>query len=263
MARAVVSKELLPGWLPNMPAAAKAKLPKTPREGAASVYFTSCVNRIFGRLPGQERELSLQEAMVAVSARAGLPLWIPEDVSGHCCATIWHSKGYIEGNKVMANRTAESLWRWSDSGRLPIVCDASSCSFGLTSEIVEYLTPANREHHAQLTVLDSVAWAHDQLLTHLKIRRKAASAVVHPSCSINHLKLGKKLQTLAAAMADEAVMPDAAGCCGFRRRPWFPPFRTHSVGNGGGGGGGSRTQVRRLSRQQPPLRDRHEPRDRQ
>ena len=215
MARAVVSKELLPGWLPNMPAAANAKLPKTPREGAAGVYFTSCVNRIFGRSPGQERKLSLQEAMIAVSARAGLQLWIPEDISGHCCATIWHSKGYIEGNKVMANRTVESLWRWSDSGRLPIVCDASSCSFGLTSEIVECLTPANCEHHSQLTVFDSVAWAHDRLLAHLKIRRKAASAVVHPSCSVNHLKLGKKLQTLAAAMADEAVTPDAAGCCGF------------------------------------------------
>ena len=28
MARAVVSKDLMPGWLPNMPAAARAKLPK-------------------------------------------------------------------------------------------------------------------------------------------------------------------------------------------------------------------------------------------
>ncbi len=215
MARAVVSKDLMPGWLPNMPAPAKAKLPKTPREGAAGVYFTACVNRIFGRMPGQQRKLSLQEAMIAVSARAGMPLWIPEDVSGHCCATIWHSKGYIEGNAVMANRTAESLWRWSDSGRLPIICDASSCSFGIKSEIVEYLTRENREHHAQLTIFDSVAWAHDRLLPKLEIRRKAASAVVHPSCSISHLKLANKLHALAVAMADEAVTPAAHGCCGF------------------------------------------------
>jgi len=205
----------MPGWLPNMPPSAKAKLPKTPRAGAAGVYFTACVNRIFGRMPGQQRKLSLQEAMIAVSARAGMPLWIPEDVSGHCCATIWHSKGYIEGNAVMANRTAESLWRWSDSGRLPIICDASSCSFGIKSEIVEYLTRENREHHAQLTIFDSVAWAHDRLLPKLEIRRKAASAVVHPSCSISHLKLANKLHALAVAMADEAVTPAAHGCCGF------------------------------------------------
>jgi len=81
----------------------------------------------------------------------------------------------------MANRTVESLWRWSDSGKLPIVCDATSCSLGLTSEIVEYLTPENRERYAQLKIFDSVAWAHDRLLPKLKIRHKAASAVVHTS----------------------------------------------------------------------------------
>jgi len=215
MARAMLSKDLIPSWLPNMPSAAKTKLPKTPRQGAAAVYFTSCANRIFGRITGQERKLTLQEALVAVSARAGLPLWLPEDVSGHCCATIWHSKGYAEGNKVMANRVADSLWRWSDGGRLPIVCDASSCSLGLTSEIIEHLTPDKRKHHAQLTIFDSVAWAYDRLLPKLAIRGKVASAVVHPSCSINHLKLANKLHALTAAMAEDAVTPAAAACCGF------------------------------------------------
>jgi D-lactate dehydrogenase len=115
----------------------------------------------------------------------------------------------------MANRTAESLWRWSGGGRLPIICDASSCSLGLTNEIVEYLRPENRERHAKLTIFDSVAWAHDWLLPKLDIRRRVAAAVVHPSCSISHLKLASKLHALASAMADEAVTPAAAGCCAF------------------------------------------------
>jgi D-lactate dehydrogenase len=215
MARAVVSKELVPAWLPNIPAAAKARLPKTSRQGAAAVYFTACVNRIFGRMRGQEHKVSLQRAMVALSARAGMPLWIPEDIAGHCCATIWHSKGYREGNAVMANRIAEALWRWSDEGRLPILCDASSCSLGITSEIVADLTPKNRARHAQLAIFDSVAWAHDYLLRKLEVPRKLASAVVHPSCSINHLNLGKKLHAIAAALAERAVTPAAAGCCAF------------------------------------------------
>jgi D-lactate dehydrogenase len=215
MARSIVSKELVPAWLPNMPPAAKAKLPTTSREGAAGVYFTACINRMFGRTPSQDGKLTLQEAMIAVSARARMPLWIPDDVNGHCCATIWHSKGYGAGNELMANRIAESMWRWSDSGRLPVVCDASSCSFGITREIIEYLTPENRKRHKKLKIFDSVAWAHDHLLPKLKIERKAASAVVHPSCSINHLQLAKKLHALAAAMADEAVTPATAGCCAF------------------------------------------------
>src|SRR6516162_10066170 len=215
LTRAVLSKDLVPGWLPNMPPAATVKLPKTVSAGAAGVYFTACINRIFGRKSGGERRLSLQEAMIAVSARASLPLWIPEDIAGHCCATIWHSKGYSKGNDIMANRTAESLWRWSDGGRLPIVCDASSCSLGITSEIIEYLTPENRARHAKLTIFDSVAWAHDWLLPKLNVERKLKAAVVHPSCSVNHLKLANKLHGLAAAMAAEAVTPAAAGCCAF------------------------------------------------
>src|SRR6516225_8216941 len=215
VARAVLGKDLMPGWLPNMPAAAPARLPETVITNAAGVYFTACVNRIFGRKSGGERRLSLQEAMIAVSARAGLPLWIPEDIAGHCCATIWHSKGYGKGNDIMANRTAESLWRWSDGGRLPIVCDASSCSLGITSEIIEYLTPENRARHAKLTIFDSIAWAHDWLLPKLNVQRKLKAAVVHPSCSVNHLKLANKLHGLAVALADTAVTPAAAGCCAF------------------------------------------------
>ena len=229
-ARAIVSKDLLPGWLPNMPAAARARLPQTQRDGAAGVYFTACVNRIFGEMPGHGHELSLQQAMVAVSARAGMPLWIPDDMEGRCCATIWHSKGYETGNAIMANRTVESLWHWSEGGRLPIVCDASSCSLGITSEVVEYLSPPNREHHARLTIFDSIAWAHDRLLPKLEVRRKVASAVVHPSCSANHLQLGKKLHALAAAMAYRAVTPDAVGCCAFAGdRGFLHPELTRSA----------------------------------
>jgi D-lactate dehydrogenase len=228
--RGVVSKDLMPGWRSGMPPAANPTLPATRREGATAVYFTACVNRIFGRIVDGERKPSLQEAMVAVSSRAGKPLWIPDDIRGHCCATIWHSKGYEEGNTVMANRTVESLWRWSDGGKLPIVCDASSCSLGLESEIGGYLTSQNRERHGALTIFDSIAWAHDSLLPSLSIRQKTGSAVVHPSCSANHLGLGRKLHALARAMADRAVTPVSAGCCAFAGdRGFLHPELTRSA----------------------------------
>ena len=50
-------------------------------------------------------------------ARAGLPLWIPADVAGNCCATPWSSKGYGRGHELMARRVAESLLAWTDGGR--------------------------------------------------------------------------------------------------------------------------------------------------
>jgi D-lactate dehydrogenase len=212
--RRVVSHDLVPAWARAMPAAA-VPLPATVREGAAAVYFSACVNRIFGAAPGRPAHPSLPEALVAVSARAGQPLWIPPDVAGHCCATVWHSKGYEEANTEAANRTVESLWRWTDGGALPVVCDASSCSFGLVSEIVPYLTAENRARHARLELFDSIAWVHDRLLPKLTVHRRVGSAVLHPSCSAQHLGLAKKLHAIAATLADEAVVPAAAACCGF------------------------------------------------
>ena len=213
--RTMVSHDLVPAWIPNIPQPARAELPLTQRAGAAAVYFSACVNRIFGNSDGSATLLTLSETMVLVSARAGLPLWIPTDLAGNCCATVWRSKGYLDGNTYMSNKIVESMWRWTEGGKLPIVCDASSCTFGITSEIVDYLTPENRERHDRLTLLDSIVWANDYLLPRLKVIRRAGSVVVHPVCSVQHLRLAGTLQALAAALSDRVIVPIYSTCCGF------------------------------------------------
>ncbi|MFX4292104.1 FAD-binding and (Fe-S)-binding domain-containing protein [Streptomyces bohaiensis] len=214
LARRAVSHELVPQWLPGMPPAA-GPLPRTPREGATAVYYPACVNRIFGEPEGLTGSLPLPRAVVALALRADRPVWVPEDVAGTCCATIWHSKGYEGGNTLMANRVVEAAWRWTDHGRLPLVVDASSCTLGLAEEVVPYLTEANRERHARLTVLDSLQWAVDQLLPRLAVNHPVASAVVHPTCSMQHLGDEEALRRVAEACAGEAVVPLDATCCGF------------------------------------------------
>lgn len=213
-ARRAVRPDLVPQWLPQLPGAAARRLPVTPRVGAAAVYYPACVNRIFGGPDGRPGP-SLPEAVVAVSQRAGKPVWIPRDVHGTCCATIWHSKGYEAGNRVMANRIVEAAWGWTAGGRLPLVVDASSCTLGIAHEVVPYLTDDNRALHAELTVVDSVVWAAEELLPHLEVRRTAGSAVLHPTCSMRHLGDEAQLFAVAAACADEVVVPDDAGCCAF------------------------------------------------
>src|SRR5580693_8328568 len=124
---------------------------------------------------------SLPQALVSVSARAGLPLWIPDDVSGHCCATPWSSKGYRRGHEHMAAKTAAALWRWSDGGRLPVVIDASSCALGLRDDIAPCLTDSERERFQRIEILDSIAWAHDRLLGELYVTRRLSRMAVHPT----------------------------------------------------------------------------------
>ncbi|MEV7277850.1 FAD-binding and (Fe-S)-binding domain-containing protein [Streptomyces sp. NPDC093111] len=214
LARKAVRPDLVPEWLPEIPGAAPRRLPRTHRPAAVAVYYPACVNRIFGN-PEGHRGPSLPEAVVALSARAGRPVWIPDDVAGTCCATIWHSKGYERGNEVMANRIVEAAWGWTAGGRLPLVVDASSCTLGIAHEVVPYLTDDNRALHAELTVLDSLVWAADELLPRLDVRHRVGSAVVHPTCSMRHLGDEDRLTALAGACAEEVVVPEDAGCCAF------------------------------------------------
>ncbi len=217
-----IGADLVPEWQPPMPPPAPP-VPSSAREGAAAVYLPSCTNRIFGRSAGDGADAngggpsepaSLPEALLAVSARAGQPLWIPEDVAGTCCSHPWSSKGYARGAEWMAAATLKKLWRWTDEGRLPVVIDASSCTHGLI-EGVERLGEAERARFGKLTVLDSIAWASERLLPELTIAEKVGTAVVHPTCATLHLGLNAELERLAGALAERVEVPPTATCCGF------------------------------------------------
>jgi D-lactate dehydrogenase len=214
LARTAVTQELIPAWGEAMPPAAKAPLPATASEGAAAVYLPACVNRIFGNPRGSAEQPTLAEALVAVSARAGRPLTIPEDVPGHCCGTPWSSKGYRRGHAHMARRVAAAIVRWTGDGRLPLVVDASSCTYGLLSEVGPQLDEATRERFDRVEVIDSIAWTHDHLLPTLEVERRAASVALHPPCSAIHLGLADKLRAIAEALAEEVVVPVSPTCCG-------------------------------------------------
>jgi D-lactate dehydrogenase len=190
-----------------LPRPAETKMPATTREGAAAVYVPSCTNRIFGGGP--------IDALVAVSARAGLPVWIPADVAGSCCGLPWSSKGFAGAHRHKANELVEQLWEWSGEGALPIVVDAASC----TGQIVEpgegTLNDGNAEHLASLTILDAVAWAHDRLLPDLEITHKLGAAAIHPTCATNRQGNAPRLRALASAIADDVYVPPTSTCCGF------------------------------------------------
>jgi D-lactate dehydrogenase len=201
-----------------LPPPASASLPETRREAAAVVYLPSCTNRIFGsgadgpkadayRPDSARRPRSLAEALVAVSARAGAPVWIPEGVAGSCCGLPFGSKGFAAAHAHKSGEMAERLWEWTEEGRLPVVIDAASCT--------QAVAGIEDERLAGVQVLDSVAWAHDRLLPALEVARKVGSATVHPTCATRHMGLAPRLRSLAQALADEVYVAPSATCCGF------------------------------------------------
>jgi len=208
-----------------LPGPAPGKLPSTIHEGAAAVYVPSCTNRIFGPpadgpktsiyRTGSSRRRSLVEALVEVSARAGLPVWIPPDVAGSCCGLPWSSKGFAAAHRHKANEMVERLWEWSGEGALPIVIDAASCTQGVSDPGDGVLSEENAARLAELEIVDSVAWAHDRLLPWLEVDERVGSATVHPTCATRHMGLTPRLRALAGELAEEVYVAPSSTCCGF------------------------------------------------
>ena len=214
--RRVLGEELVPAWTSAMPAPGPARMPAgTTPERAAAVYFPACINRIFGNPRARSLEPSLAEAMVAVSERAGQPLWIPPDLAGHCCSTPWSSKGYREGRREMARRMAQAALRWTREGELPLLTDASSCAQALAGEdLGGALDDELRERLGAVRVIDPVEWVHERLLGSLQLGGRLRTLALHPPCAAVQGGLDGRLREIAGALADEVVEPLVPGCCG-------------------------------------------------
>jgi D-lactate dehydrogenase len=201
-------------WSYPMPRPRRGKLPDRPREGADAVYYPACISRIMGALPGEPEEISNMQALLNIAERAKLNLHIPRGLAGHCCGVPFSSKGFEAANSVAVNRTIESFFRWSDSGRLPILVDTSPCTYGLKT-CRPQLSAENQQKFDKLRILDSVEYAHSTILPKLPIVRRLPSVALHPVCSAEKMGISSKLIALAGACSEEVVVPKEAGCCGF------------------------------------------------
>jgi len=113
----------------------------------------------------------------------------------------------------MATAIADAMWDWSNAGALPVVIDAVSCTHGLLDDVRTHIDRERQERFNRIELVDAIAWVH-QLLPSLSIKRKLASAAVHPTCSTIHLGLEEKLIEIARAVADDVIVPIGTTCCG-------------------------------------------------
>jgi len=200
-------------WTSDMPHAA-APVPKTIRAGAHAVYFPSCISRTMGRLPDEPHDRSLLEVVLELGRRAGVPMYIPEEVAGTCCGTPFSSKGLSHAHEVAVNNAIERCWVWSEQGRHPIVVDTSPCTYGFRNAR-GYLSEENQQRFDQMTFLDSIEFAHDTLLPKLRFSSKEDLVALHPVCSVTKLGIAAKLEAIAKACSEKVLVPLDAGCCAF------------------------------------------------
>ncbi|MEV0643548.1 (Fe-S)-binding protein [Streptomyces sp. NPDC050619] len=158
------------------------------------------------------REAGASRAFVELSRLAGVRLALPPGLDSLCCGTPWSSKGLRSGHDTMRQRVLPALWEASRHGELPVVCDASSCTEGLRSSLA---AAAEGGPYDGLRVIDAVEFVSQHVLERIEVKRRLPSLALHPTCSSTRLDLDGALRSLAGAVADEVVVPQAWGCCAF------------------------------------------------
>ncbi|MGV9707705.1 FAD-binding and (Fe-S)-binding domain-containing protein [Streptomyces sp. NPDC003483] len=219
--RRLGATELVPAWSKDVPRGGGPRPAARQVPAAQAVFFAACIGSVFapedtdGSGPGGsgERPSGAAGAFLRLCDRAGVAVDVPE-LAGLCCGTPWQSKGYAEGHRAMAARTLDVLWEASDHGRLPVVCDASSCTHGL-DQLAAALPEADRDRYSGLRFVDSVTFAARTLLPLLPEASRLDSLALHPTCSTVHLDITGDLRTVAEAVAGEVTVPDSWGCCAF------------------------------------------------
>ncbi len=210
LARSVLGHDrvpLLSGELPGGGPRREAR-----RESAAEVvYFPACVDTMFGVPDGDP---ATGDSVAAILSAAAIGYRIPDGIAGLCCGTPWHSKGMSGGFHYMINKLGSELWVASDGGRLPIVVDNSSCTEGVVVALHELA--AEHPDWAGMRIVDAVDYVADSVLPRIvdSIPRMAR-VVIHPTCATTRLGSTESVAAIAAALADEVVVPKDWGCCAF------------------------------------------------
>lgn len=203
-ARAVLGHESIPLWSSELPGGGASRKRPRPAGPVTAVYLPACVNVMFGPLEGPGVQVSFE----ALCEKAGVKLLVPEQIESMCCGTPWSSKGIPKGYAAMRERVLTVIREVTDNGRLPVVCDASSCTEGFAHMI-------ETDPELNVEMIDSVAFVAKHVLPVLGEYRKLESMTIHPTCSSTQMGLNPDLVKVSQAVAEKVNVPVDWGCCAF------------------------------------------------
>lgn len=178
------------------------------------IYFPSCVTRIFGGSTLGKDDMTT--VMMRIGRRAGLRMSLPRDFHGLCCSQIWEHKGDPEGQRTVAREIVDGFYRLSREGRIPVVCDTTSCTHTLLSlaHKGDILDDEHLQKYNSLKILDITQWLADIVMPGLKVTKPKGRILLHPTCASRITGLDKKFIEVANKCACRVDIPDNAHCCG-------------------------------------------------
>jgi D-lactate dehydrogenase len=228
-----VSGNRLPLWNPWMPKGAR-RIKKLKNERMKDslipsffnsfiprkvVYFPSCINRSMGLSKYDNQEVQLTEKMQQLLRKGGFNIIYPEGLNKLCCGMAFSSKGYKEAGIKKSKELEAALWKASNQGEYPILCDMSPCLYTMK----ENMEP-------KLKLYEPAEFILEHLIQHLEITPVEETISVYPVCSMKKMGFDQKLVSLARRCAKEVIVPET-NCCGFAgdRGFTFPELNKHGL----------------------------------
>src|SRR5690606_4988055 len=171
------------------------------------------------------------EAFLSVCKKTNIAVSVLKDVNSSCCGQPFSSKGHQDAYGFTANSIIEKLWEATDSGKIPVVIDVSSCAYSL-KQMGSILTQENKDKFKKLIVLDAVEFLHDMVLPKTTINQQKGTVVLHAVCALEKLKIEDKFTRVATHFAKDVIIPKNNGCCGMAGdRGFLFPELTKSATN--------------------------------
>lgn len=217
-----LSVNRLPEWTDSMPKGAR-KIKQTivnPDNPKKVVYFPSCINRTMGTSADYKKdEIQLTEKMQQLIKKSGYEIIFPERLNDLCCGMAFSSKGYKEAGMKKSIELEEALWKASDQGKIPVLCDMSPCLYTMKDNM-----------RSDLKLYESVEFILEYLIPYLDITPVEETITVFPVCSMKKMGLEEKLVQLAKMCARKVIVPET-NCCGFAgdRGFSYPELNTHGL----------------------------------
>lgn len=200
----------LPLWTPatpkayNIPMSLKALVSSAVASTNKVVYFPSCINQMMG-LPKHHHAVDkpLVEEMVSLLTKAGYEVIFPENMSSLCCGTIWESKGMPEIADRKTKELEDALWKASEEGRYPVLCDQSPCLHRMKHKI------------KRMRLYEPSEFILEFLADKLEFHQTDTPVAIHLTCSMRLMHKTDKMLELARMCSTNVVVPEGVGCCGF------------------------------------------------
>ncbi|MEO8685740.1 MAG: FAD-linked oxidase C-terminal domain-containing protein, partial [Devosia sp.] len=183
------------------------------------VYFPSCATRMFGAPQTEFNLLSAPDAMLALLARAGYDVVMPDHLNGQCCGQPFQSKGFPAEAASVGGALKTELDQLSGDGNIPVVTDASTCAKHL------------REFPGAAPVLDSAEFLVTLILPRLTITQPLPVVAVHHNCSAQRLKEQPLTEAIARACATQIAVLSSVTCCGYAgdKGMFIPELNEHAT----------------------------------